>query len=171
MFRRAQTADADVIGRFQTRAWEQTYHGLVPDEYLDATKWHVRAARWFDGIASGGRAVWLAEVDGELIGVASTQPTRSDRPDLPSTELASLYVDAAWHGRGVASPLLERAIGTSPAHLWVFDVNVRAQRFYTKHEFVATAEAQVDVDTGLGETRWVRAVSPSRRATGRGGTR
>lgn len=57
MFRRAQTADADAIGRFQTRAWAQTYRGLLPDEYLDATTWHVRARRRFDRIASGGRAV------------------------------------------------------------------------------------------------------------------
>lgn len=100
--------------------------------------------------------MWLAEVDGAAVGVASTAPTSKDRPDLPALELASIYVDAAWHGRGVASSLLDHAIGASPAHLGVFDANARAQRFYAKHGFVATGDVQVDADTGLGETRWVR---------------
>ncbi|MDQ1084876.1 MULTISPECIES: GNAT family N-acetyltransferase [Microbacterium] len=158
MFRRARIADAEAIGRFQTRAWEQAYRGLVADEYLDATTWQVRAARWRDRMASGERKVWLAEVDRALVGVASTEKTDAHRSDLPATELASIYVDSAWHGRGVGSQLLECAIGDLPAHLWVFDANARAQRFYATHGFLATAEAQVDRDTRLGETRWVRGV-------------
>lgn len=154
--RRAAAGDAEQVGRFQTTAWDQSYRGIVPDAVLDATTWQERAARWHDRIVGGTRDVWLAHRDGRLVGVASTAPTDGDRPDLPALELATIYVDAAAHGTGVAGALLDAALGDAPAHLWVFAANGRAQRFYVKHGFRATGEAQVDPGTGLEEVRWVR---------------
>ncbi|WP_233549799.1 GNAT family N-acetyltransferase [Cellulomonas rhizosphaerae] len=153
--RLATVADAEDIGRFQTRSWDQTYRGTVPDAYLDATAWQLRASRWHSRIV-GDRVVWLARHRGDVVGVASTASTDVARGDLPALELASIYVDASQHGSGLAAELLEAAIGDAPAHLWVFTSNLRAQRFYAKHRFVATDEHQSDPDTGLGETRWVR---------------
>lgn len=153
--RLATADDADDVGRLQTRCWDQTYRGTVPDAYLDATTWQLRASRWRGRIA-GDRVVWLAQQSGDVVGVASTAPTDVARGDLPDLELASIYLDASQHGSGLAAELLEVAIGDAPAHLWVFTANLRAQRFYAKHRFVATDEQQVDPDTGLAETRWVR---------------
>ncbi|WP_375167225.1 GNAT family N-acetyltransferase [Cnuibacter physcomitrellae] len=154
--RLAGVDDADAIGRFQTRAWEQSYRGLVPDKYLDGTSWSDRAQRWLTRMASGQRTVWIAFAGSTLLGVASTSITPPGRPDLPQLELASLYVESSWHGRGIAPILLQRAIGKRPAHLWVFDANTRAQRFYAKHGFITSCERQVDLGTALVETRWVR---------------
>lgn len=154
--RRAAVGDAERIGRFQTRCWDQAYRGLVPDSYLESTTWQVRAFRWRDRIASGARHVWLARLDTELVGVASTAIIPADRSDLPGLELCSIYVDEMAHGRGVAAELLYAAIADNPAHLWVFALNIRAQRFYAKHRFNATTEARVDPETGIEEVRWVR---------------
>lgn len=156
MIRVATVVDAESIGRFQTRCWDQTYRGVVPDEFLDSVDAETRERRWRERIASGERAVYLAHRGNELIGVASTEVTRSSRPDLPAIELASLYVDRSAHGQGVAQQLLAVAIGTAPAHLLVFDSNARAQSFYLKHGFRPTDERQIDGGTGVAETRWVR---------------
>lgn len=158
--RLAQIDDAESIGRFQTRVWDQSYRGLVPDEYLDGTTWSDRTQRWLNRIESGELTVWIVTASDAVLGVASTAVTPPDRSDLPRLELASIYVDGSWHGRGIAPILLERAIGAEAAHLWVFDANARAHRFYAKHGFIASAEQQVDPDTALSETRWIRPAQP-----------
>ncbi len=142
--RSGQVSDADDVGRFQTRCWDQTYRGLVPDSYLDGTTWQMRSARWRDRMVSGDRQVWLAEDSGHLVGVASTSRPTLANPQLPGLELSSIYVDAAAHGSGIAAALLGAAITTEPAHLWVFVSNLRAQRFYSKHRFHASGETRVD---------------------------
>ncbi len=154
--RSGQVSDADDVGRFQTRCWDQTYRGLVPDSYLDGTTWQMRSARWRDRMVSGDRQVWLAEDSGHLVGVASTSRPTLANPQLPGLELSSIYVDAAAHGSGIAAALLGAAITTEPAHLWVFVSNLRAQRFYSKRRFHASGETRVDPDTGIDEELWLR---------------
>lgn len=155
--RRAGIDDVEVIARFQTHCWEQTYRGLVPDSYLDHTTWRVRSVRWQERVAGGARHVWVAELVGaQLVGVASTTHSPTDHPDLPRLELNSIYVDAAAHGTGIAAELLTAAIADQPAHLWVFTANLRAQRFYAKHGFNATGETCLDPGTSLVEERWIR---------------
>ena len=56
-------------------------------------------------------------------------------------EMVRLYVDRAWHGRGVAHQLMEHAIsvaaGLDRKTLWlgVWERNLRAQAFYRKCGF------------------------------------
>jgi GNAT superfamily N-acetyltransferase len=159
----AGTGDADAIGHFQTRCWEQTYRGIASDELLDTTTAQARAARWAERIANGSRRVLMAlSEDGLLLGVAST--TRADQAvdGLPALELSTIYVDEQAHGTGVAARLLRAALGGEDAHLLVFSFNERAQRFYSKHGFHPTGGSQTDPATGLEEQRWVRQVLPMR---------
>lgn len=154
--RQAVADDAAEIGEFQTRCWQQAYRGVVPDSYLDGTTSAMRSRRWRERIARGERRVLLMQIEGDLVGVASTVVTTPDSTDLPGLELASIYVDQKVQGSGIGSALLVAAVGNEPAHLWVFTSNGRAQRFYAKHGFQPTGEQRVDPDTGVEETRWVR---------------
>ncbi|GAA0963898.1 GNAT family N-acetyltransferase [Frigoribacterium faeni] len=162
----AETSDAEAIGLFQTRCWEQTYRGIAPDEFLDSATAQVRATRWAERIADGSRRVLMAlSDDGVLLGVAST--TRADQAvdGLPALELSTIYVDERAHGTGVAARLLRAALEDEDAHLLVFSFNERAQRFYSKHGFHPNGDSQTDPGTGLEERRWVR------RCAGGGGSR
>lgn len=86
----------------------------------------------------------LGEIDGTL--VAYAQVTRSGVPECvtgPSpVELVRFYVDAAWHGQGLAAPLMTMALdrcaarGARTVWLGVWERNHRARRFYAKHGFV-----------------------------------
>ncbi len=155
--RRAGVGDADAVGRFQVRAWEQTYRGIVPDAFLDARSVRSGIDRWAERIRSGVRQVFVAgSSDGSLLGVASATRASSVQEDLPDLELATLYVDPVAHGTGLASDLLEAATGGEDAHLLVFSVNMRARRFYRRHGFVPVGAPQLDPGTGLDEERWVR---------------
>jgi GNAT superfamily N-acetyltransferase len=68
----------------------------------------------------------------------------------------SLYVAADRRGTGLALTLIHRAVGGSPAHLWVFEANPRATRFYGKQGFRFDGHGRADSDTGLREHRFVR---------------
>jgi GNAT superfamily N-acetyltransferase len=90
---------------------------------------------------------------GRLLGVASTTRTSAAQSGLPELELFTLYVDQSSHGTGMASKLLEAAIGDDDAHLLVFSFDLRAQRFSAKHGFEPIGSRQLDPGTGLDEER------------------
>ena len=153
----AETGDPNAIGLFQTRCWEQTYRGIAPDEFLDATTPQRRATRWAERMANGSRRVLMAlSDDGLLLGVASTTCADEAVDGLPTLELSTIYVDERAHGTGVAARLLRAVLGDEDAHLLVFSSNERAQRFYSKHGFHPAGDSQTDRGTGLEERRWVR---------------
>jgi len=152
--RRAALADAAAIATFQTECWREAYRGVVPQEYLDRVGVAEREVRWRDRLATGAREIALAEWDNLVVGVVSS--TATGTREIAPVELASLYVAAAHRGTGLASTLLSAAIGTRPAHLWVFENNPRAHAFYVKHRFVFSGHRQVDPGTGLPERQYVR---------------
>jgi chorismate mutase/ribosomal protein S18 acetylase RimI-like enzyme len=74
------------------------------------------------------RETWVAERDGEPVGYLVLDPEWLD----------SLYVRPDLTGQGIGSALLDLAKGLRPDGfgLWVFETNVRAQRFYRRHGLV-----------------------------------
>ncbi|MEO6714251.1 MAG: GNAT family N-acetyltransferase [Mycobacteriales bacterium] len=147
----AMMADAARIAEFQTTCWREAYAGLVPDEYLQRVTAADREVRWRNRL-SGERNAAVAELDGEIVGIASWSATS----DVPPLELKSLYVGAALRGSGLGALLLDAALGQAAAFLWVFTDNPRAQAFYRRHGFLPDGEQMTDPGTGLAETRMVR---------------
>jgi ribosomal protein S18 acetylase RimI-like enzyme len=154
VLRRASVSDVRSIAEFHTACWREAYRGLVPQAYLDRVGVDDREGRWRDRLLSGARQVALAEEGAAVVGVVSWG--QSDADDVPALELKSLYVAAGQRGSGVAAALMELAIGSAPAHLWVFEDNPRALAFYTRHGFRFDGRRQVDPGTGLWERRFVR---------------
>jgi GNAT superfamily N-acetyltransferase len=154
MLRPATVDDVQAIAAFQIRCWFEAYRDLIPPDYLNRMTVHEREARWNARLRSRRFRVALAEVDGAIIGVAGSH--RAWVIGVPALELKTLYVDAAWHGRGVAAALTSRVIGAAPAHLWVFEANARARAFYRKQGFQPDGHHQTDRDTGVREIRMVR---------------
>jgi GNAT superfamily N-acetyltransferase len=142
------------IARFQTVCWRETYRGLVPQDYLDRVGVSDREVRWRHRLLTADRRVALAADPKGLVGVVSWADASID--DGPELELKSLYVAAEYHGVGVATRLLARALGSAPAHLWVFEGNVRAHAFYRKHGFDFDGHRTIDPDTGVPEQRMSR---------------
>jgi GNAT superfamily N-acetyltransferase len=152
---RAVTAsDVPSIADFQTTCWREAYRGVVPQEYLDRVGVEDRERRWGERLASGTRHIALAEIGTAVVGVISWG--LADVDDAPALELMSLYVAADQRGTGLAVTLTHRAVAGSPAHLWVFEDNPRAKRFYGKRGFRFDGHRRVDPDTGLWEQRFVR---------------
>lgn len=85
--------------------------------------------RWFRDVVMPEQEVWLAEERGEPVAVMV----------LSKDDLEQLYVHPDQQGRGVGSHLVRLAQSLRPdgLHLWTFESNLGAQRFYQRHGFIA----------------------------------
>jgi GNAT superfamily N-acetyltransferase len=90
---------------------------------------------WMRDTVFPHHSVWLAEQDGEIVGLATRD----------GAWLANLYVKPDRAGRGIGSALLakvlaESAVVTPVLRLHAFARNAGARRFYERHGFVPTAQ-------------------------------
>lgn len=132
--RRASVADAPAIASVHVQAWQETYANHAPREALEGLDVSARAARWAELIRGGSTDVYVADIAGTIVGWASASQGRDT--DAPAErELEGIYVLARVYGTGVGGELLDAAIGSGPAYLWVLDGNARAEAFYVKHGF------------------------------------
>lgn len=146
--RRAGVDDAGAIARVQVQGWHEAYTGRMPQAILDAMDETRRARGWrrilageFPGEES---EVWIAELDGTAIGMASSGACRDDDPVADRIELYAIYVLAEHYGSGAGQALLEAAIGDAPASLWVLEDNPRARSFYERNGFRADGARKDD---------------------------
>jgi ribosomal protein S18 acetylase RimI-like enzyme len=77
--------------------------------------------------------VWLAEENGSPVGFLAIRRSRTEGWEV----LEKLYVDPGAQSRGVGTVLLDQAKALRPdgLHLWVFQKNTGAIRFYERHGF------------------------------------
>ena len=142
--RRATLADVPTLSTFGRRVFGQTFAAdNDPDHlraYLDAT---YLEARQREEVADASIETLLLEDHGELIAFAQLRETAAGDgvTGAAPIELWRFYVDASWHGRGVATTLMRaveeagRARQARTLWLGVWERNLRAQAFYRKHGF------------------------------------
>jgi ribosomal protein S18 acetylase RimI-like enzyme len=141
--RAGAAADADAIADVGLRSWEVTYRGIVPDEAL--AEWFAgNHAAWRDLFASrppdGPGRVWVAELDGRLVGYATTSPAKDTwlPPPDGAGEITNLYLDPDVVGAGIGRRLYEHSVadlaarGFDPLVVWAFRDNARAIGFYER---------------------------------------
>ncbi|MBB4071678.1 GNAT family N-acetyltransferase [Canibacter oris] len=151
--RMATPADAAAAIDFKEQCWRWAYADIFPPEVFET----VYGAESKSGIVSyweqlitGGAKAWLAELaiesagatiaaaetpqDVEIIGIAMANPSR-DADSPTEIELSVLYVSPQHQNSGVGTALLQRALGDSPAMLWMLQGNQRGQRFYEAKGF------------------------------------
>lgn len=92
-----------------------------------------RIHHWVSTILIPTGGVVIAQCDGLDVGVLAT--SRSEG----IAWIDQLYVAPGFTSRGVGSEMLNHAMGIleKPIHLWTFQQNSRAQRFYERHGFKA----------------------------------
>jgi ribosomal protein S18 acetylase RimI-like enzyme len=99
-------------------------------------------------ILAPNHVILLAEVDNQLAAFAQVRlnsPKACIAAKQPA-ELQRLYVEKAWHGRGVAHTLMPQVLatalqtGTDTIWLGVWEHNPRAIAFYRKYGFQVVGE-------------------------------
>lgn len=171
--RPAVQADAERLGVVHTAVWREAYAGHMPAAYLAALDERRAVERWRHQLAAGpalGRSVLVADVDGEVVGFATTGPSRDDPPQ-PPLELYAIYLLAAHRGTGLAQRLLDVALARADGgavSLWVIEGNARARGFYSRNGFSADGLTQIHTATGTPELRLLRPAQGGRLDVPRG---
>ena len=143
-FRAATPADAPALSAFGARAFVESYaHLMERSELEDYVLHHFNLACQQQELADSDLQTWLA-LDGEIAGYA--QVAQGSWPGCPldaaaPASLKRIYVDARWHGAGIAQQLLrlceQEALARRCDVLWlaVWELNPRAIAFYQKSGF------------------------------------
>jgi ribosomal protein S18 acetylase RimI-like enzyme len=136
-FREATRDDIPGIARVHMDSWRATYPGIVPDSYLDSLTYESWVARWQNEFPSpeSDSFVYVAEVDGAIVGFARGGPARQSLPGFDG-ELYSIHVAPGHKGKGLGRALIRavarrlRERGVTTMMLWMFRDNTPARRFY-----------------------------------------
>lgn len=153
-----EAEDCDELGVVHVEVWRTAYAAHMPADYLAGLDPKAWADNWRQRAADPeiARLTLVAhDEQGRVVGFASAGPTR-DEYALTEWELYAVNLLPRVQGTGLADELIERAVGTRPATLWVLEGNARAQAFYRRHGFVAEGAHARHDGTGAPEIRMVR---------------
>jgi 8-oxo-dGTP pyrophosphatase MutT (NUDIX family)/L-amino acid N-acyltransferase YncA len=134
--RQARVGDAPGCARVYKRS-KAFAMADVPEPHTEA-----EVAEWMGEVAIPTMDVWVADLDGVVVGQFMLQPGW----------LQHLYIDPSWMGRGLGNQLMDVVRQRQPGELqlWTFQTNSAARRFYERHGFDA-----VELTDGSGnEEHW-----------------
>jgi GNAT superfamily N-acetyltransferase len=136
-FRPATLADSQRIASLHTTSWRDAYRGILPASYLEGPIVDERVTHWQSLLSSPGanrRYVLLAEAEGTLIAFACVL---LDEEPRWGACLDNLHVLPELRNQGLGRQLFSGAAQWVmsnepgwPIHLWVFEANGEARRFY-----------------------------------------
>jgi GNAT superfamily N-acetyltransferase len=134
----AKAADAHAIAMLHAESWRSAYRGILSDAFLDGPIFAERRALW-EARLSGeppipSQHVALAERDGEATAFVCVQ---LDADPTWGALLDNLHVSPSAKGLGLGRRLMAEAATwvlrqrpDSRLHLWVYEQNLPARRFY-----------------------------------------
>jgi len=137
VIRRATVADASVIAAVRIDSWRATYRGIIPDDYLDGMKVEDSTAIWSRILSATSSAanVFVAEVDGEVLGFAAGMTLKEARLGYDS-ELTAIYLEPSVQRAGIGRRLVAHvaatlaSAGANNMLVWVLAENRQARQFY-----------------------------------------
>ena len=137
--RAAGLADADAIAQLHARSWQTAYRGILSDEFLQGPLRENRRALWHSRLADTERSGQFVLVDvqgGALCGFACGF-LEAD-PEWGCL-LDNLHVVPDLKGKGLGRQLMSavaqqvlRSNPSSRLHLWAYEQNLAARRFYER---------------------------------------
>ncbi|HEY2675822.1 MAG TPA: GNAT family N-acetyltransferase [Steroidobacteraceae bacterium] len=144
--RPAHSADAPAIAQLHASSWQTAYRGILLDAFLDGPLLENRHALWRDRLSLDARADQFVVVDeqaGEIRGFACAF---FDADPEWGTLLDNLHVVPKLKGRGLGRQLISataaavmRNTANPQLHLWAYEQNRAARRFYERLGGILTA--------------------------------
>lgn len=153
--RLAQVLDAPRIAEINVETWKHTYAGLIHDEFLQKLSVEKRTKDWTDIIAAMNETqqTYVAQTEsGTVVGYIGGGVCRHNEK---CGEIYALYVDPAWHKKGIGAQLCTRYLRVLQQHwreIWVSVLHGNpAEEFYKK----MGAVWQRDSPVVLGEREYI----------------
>ncbi len=154
ILRSGADTDAAAFITLISACWAE-YPGCIMD--VDGENPELR--RLASTFAEASGALWVADGDGDLLGMIGTKPGQD------GWEICKVYVEAGSRGTGLADRLIEaaeahaRAAGALSLYLWSDTRFNRAHRFYERHGYVR--EGGIRVLDDISNTLEYRYAKPS----------
>jgi GNAT superfamily N-acetyltransferase len=135
--RPALLADAAGIARVHVNTWQTAYKGIINDEILAGlTTIEPREQRWYNQIETlqANCFLYVAELDGEIIGFSYGGPERTDDA-IYKGEIYALYLLKEHQRQGIGRMMVEASVisllanGMSSMLIWVLGENP-SRHFY-----------------------------------------
>ena len=149
VIRRAVATDTAILAGIGARTFTETFGHLYPAQDLTAFLADAYGLeRTAADLADPANAAWLAEADGEAVGLALAGPCALPHPDVTEAcgEVKRLYLLKAWQNRGLGHRLFDEAMAwlqrPRERTVWigVWAENFGAQRFYARLGFAKVGE-------------------------------
>ena len=100
--RKASLGDVDEIGHIHYEAHVQTYSGVFPERVIESFPASERAKMWTRFLTANVGELWVSELEGHIVGFASTGPPRAlgvvDQSALAGLERARAKLAATFTG-------------------------------------------------------------------------
>jgi len=151
IIRRAILEDAKGIAEVHVKSWQETYKGIVDQEYLDNLKVEDRFRMWEAGLSvkNHSEPVYVAENrQGEIIGFASFGAERSKR-FAADGELYAIYLLEKYKGSKIGTALFAAGVKDFLSHyssilVWVLAEN-KSRLFYEKFVPEKAGEEEITI--------------------------
>ena len=132
--RDAKLNDAEGRGYVHYKSWQETYTGLINQEYLDK----ISIEKRIEAAKSNASNTVIAEVDGNIVGFACYHQCKFTGFEEYG-EISAIYVLKKYHKNGIGKMLMDSCIKKLSSYkgvvLWVLDTNINAIDFYRKYGF------------------------------------
>jgi len=145
-FRLARPEDAAAVAEFMTRSFLEAYgRSSSPENVQKAVQNYYGVEAQHCDLADDSIVNCLCIVEDKIAGLAQVKPPKPGT-DPKQFELSRFYVDAIFHGKGIAPALMQKTLDTIRARsaktLWlsVWQESQQAIRFYQKHGFVISRD-------------------------------
>lgn len=136
IIREYKAEDAEAKGYVSYKSWQETYTGLISQEYLDkqSVEKSIEMSKKYDSSEN----TLIAEMDGKIIGFACYGKCRAEELD-DYGEIIAIYVLKEYQKRKIGKMLMDeckkRLSKYNGIALWVLDTNKNAINFYQKYGF------------------------------------
>ena len=104
---KVEKKDCLALAKFITKTWNETYRGIVNDEFLDRLKTteSERGSRFIDNFDEKNNMQYIIKNDSEIIGFSKLFKCSDEK----NIELQSLYVLKKYQKKGLGKKLIQKA--------------------------------------------------------------
>jgi GNAT superfamily N-acetyltransferase len=137
--RAAGLADAVAIAQLHTHSWQSAYRGILRDDFLEGPLAENRRVLWHTRLSDCKRADQFVLIDTQGGAIRGFACAFLDADPEWGCLLDNLHVVPDLKGQGLGRQLMaavaERVWRSNPSsrlHLWAYEQNLAARRFYER---------------------------------------
>ena len=105
--REATPDDAAAIAKVHVLSWKKSFAGIVPEAFLDRLTVEDRTRKFSERFGEFGYQMFVAEIDGLIVGFADAGKPRYDVANYDA-ELYAIYLFHEFQGKGIGAFLFDR---------------------------------------------------------------